>query len=210
MYKIKLPIFEGPLDLLLFLIRKHELDIYDIPISEIFRQFMDYLELMELLDLEVAGEFIEMAATLMLIKTRMLLPQRVVEGEEEPLDPRRELVEQLLEYKRFKDAAIEIGAQEAVQRKHFPRNIQNLRKEYENTTREEELLIDATLFDLLSAFKKALDNMPKITTHQVNLFNVTLEEQIAFVIDRLKDRPLHGVIESHKSWNGNHPAVGGV
>jgi len=188
-YKIKLPIFEGPLDLLLFLIRKHELDIYDIPISEILRQFMDYLELLELLDLEVAGEFIEMAASLMLIKTRMLLPQRAAEGEEEPVDPRRELVEQLLEYKRFKEASLEIGEREQEQRRLFPRSIQNLRKEFENISSEEEFLIDATLFDLLSAFKKALDNMPKVTSHQVNLYNVTLEEQIAFIIERLQDRP---------------------
>ena len=97
MYRIKLDVFEGPFDLLLFLIRKHEIDIYDIPIHDITKQFQEYVELMKLLDLELAGEFIEMAAILMNIKARMLLPRPFGVSEEDYEDPRAELVERLIE-----------------------------------------------------------------------------------------------------------------
>ena len=105
-YKVKLPIFEGPLDLLLYLIKKEELDIYDIPIAKITDQYLEYLEMMKLLDLNIAGEFLVMAATLIHIKSKLLLPQEEVpeeEGIEE--DPRAELVKRLIEYKKFKEAA---------------------------------------------------------------------------------------------------------
>lgn len=105
-YTIKLPVFEGPLELLLHLIREHKLDIYDIPIAEVTDQYLHYLSLMESLDLNIAGEFFVMAATLLEIKSRMLLPTSAGEDEsEEGVDPRAELVERLLEYERFKDAA---------------------------------------------------------------------------------------------------------
>lgn len=105
-YTIKLPVFEGPLDLLLHLIREHKLDIYDIPISEVTDQYLHYISLMESLDLNIAGEFFVMAATLLEIKSKMLLPTPPCEDEsEEGLDPRAELVEKLLEYERFKNAA---------------------------------------------------------------------------------------------------------
>lgn len=104
-YSIKLPVFEGPLDLLLHLIREHKLDIYDIPIAEVTEQYLRYLSLMESLDLNVAGEFFVMAATLLEIKSRMLLPKPPIEEEETEADPRTELVERLLEYERFKNAA---------------------------------------------------------------------------------------------------------
>jgi segregation and condensation protein A len=108
-HRIKLPVFEGPLDLLLFLIRKHEIDIYDIPISQVLRQYLDILYAMEELHLEVAGDFFVMAATLMEIKSRLLLPKHEQavdpDAEEDELDPRWELVHQLLQYKKFKDAA---------------------------------------------------------------------------------------------------------
>jgi segregation and condensation protein A len=104
-YTIKLPVFEGPLDLLLHLIREHKLDIYDIPIAEVTEQYLRYLALMESLDLNIAGEFFVMAATLLEIKSRMLLPKPPKEDEEDPEDPRTELVERLLEYERFKTAA---------------------------------------------------------------------------------------------------------
>src|SRR5437764_7598520 len=113
-YRIKLQVFEGPLDLLLFLIRKNELDIYDIPIESVTRQYIDALRAMQQLDLDLAGEFFVMAATLMEIKSRMLLPkgQHAVDpnAEEEEMDPRWELVHQLLQYKKFKDAAAQLNA----------------------------------------------------------------------------------------------------
>ncbi len=125
-HPVKLPLFEGPLDLLLYLIRKNEIEIYDIPIQTVTRQYIKILNQMEKLSLEVAGEFFVMAATLMHIKSRMLLPQneQVTEGaleEEEEADPRWELVQQLLEYKKFKEAAFKIGDLMAEAQKFLPR-----------------------------------------------------------------------------------------
>ena len=117
-YKVNLDVFEGPLDLLLYLIRREELDIYDIPIEHITKQYMAYLDIMRQLNLDVAGEFIVMAATLMVIKSRMLLPadrRATEEGvEEEWVDPRLDLGRQLVEYKKFKDAAGKLGEYEAL------------------------------------------------------------------------------------------------
>jgi segregation and condensation protein A len=121
-YTIKLPVFEGPLDLLLHLIREHKIDIYDIPIACITEQYLAYLALMEALDLEVAGEFVVMAATLLEIKSRMLLPRPPSEEpEEEGADPREELVQRLLEYEQYKAAAGQFRALEAVSLRIFTR-----------------------------------------------------------------------------------------
>ena len=125
--RIKLPVFEGPLDLLLFLIRKDELDIYDIPIESVTRQYIAALRTMQELDLDLAGEFFVMAATLMEIKSRMLLPkgQHAVDpnAEEEDLDPRWELVYQLLQYKKFKDAAARLAEMTAVRQSLLDRRV---------------------------------------------------------------------------------------
>ena len=118
-YSVKLDVFEGPLDLLLFLIKRDKVDIYDIPIAHITRQYLEYIELMEELNLEIAGEFIVMAATLMRIKVRMLLPRTQDEEEEE--DPREELVAALLEYRKFKEAAQILREKETEQSGWFPR-----------------------------------------------------------------------------------------
>ena len=112
-YKVQLDVFEGPLDLLLYLIKKDELDIYDIPIESITNQYMQYMDLMRMLDLNIAGEFIVMAATLMMIKSRMLLPvEERPDVEEEEEDPRWDLVRQLVEYKQFKDVACRLQERE--------------------------------------------------------------------------------------------------
>ena len=112
-YQIKLEIFEGPLDLLLHLIRKHEINIYDIPIALITSQYLQYLEIMKSLDMEVAGEFLVMASTLTHVKSRMLLPPpENPESDEDGVDPRDELVQRLLEYKRFKNAALDLEEKE--------------------------------------------------------------------------------------------------
>src|SRR4030067_772605 len=118
-YKVKLTDFEGPLDLLLFFLKRDELDIYDIPISKITREFLEYVHYMESLDLELAGEFLVMAAELMQIKVKMLLPPEP--GEEEEQDPRANLVKRLVEYKRFKEVAVSMTTQEEAQRKVFYR-----------------------------------------------------------------------------------------
>ena len=183
-YRVKLDIFEGPFDLLLYLIRKHEIDIYDIPIHLITRQFLDYLELMKILDLEIAGEFIEVVAILMNIKARMLLPRPVGVSEDEYEDPRAELVEKLIEYKRFKDAAAELSRDEEQQRLLYPRTYFP-KIEVPQEDDPDTYLQDVTLFDLLLAFKRALDNMPKVTYHEVRRIDVTIEQQTAFIIDRL-------------------------
>src|SRR5205814_6433379 len=123
-YKVKFDVFEGPLDLLLYLIKKEEVDIYEINLTRLATQFIEYIETMRLLDLEIAGEFLVMAATLMYIKSRELLPvdqQVQVEGEEEGEDPRWELIRQLVEYKKFKDAAAQLSVLEARQENVFPR-----------------------------------------------------------------------------------------
>src|SRR2546421_11693896 len=123
-YKIKFEVFEGPLDLLLYLIKKEEVDIYEVNLTRLATQFIEYIETMRLLDLEIAGEFLVMAATLMYIKSRELLPvdQRAeVEGDEEGEDPRWELIRQLVEYKKFKDAASKLALLEARQVNIFTR-----------------------------------------------------------------------------------------
>ncbi|GAB4379154.1 MAG: segregation/condensation protein A [Calditrichia bacterium] len=187
-YKIRLPIFEGPFDLLLYLIRKHEVDIYDIPIAQIIRQYLEYIKLMKMLDLDIAGEFIEMVATLMLIKVRMLLPTPVLEGEEEPEDPRAQLVAQLLEYQQFKIASQSLGELEAQRRRYFPRSVPDQITSNKDGE-EDEFLEDVSLFDLLTAFKRALDNIPKVTVHKVNVIKITIEEQVAFLFRQIGKRP---------------------
>src|SRR5512141_58117 len=123
-YKVKFEVFEGPLDLLLYLIKKEEVDIYEVNLTRLATQFIEYIDTMRLLDLEIAGEFLVMAATLMYIKSRELLPvdkQVQTEGEDDEEDPRWELIRQLVEYKKFKDAAGQLAILEARQEAIFPR-----------------------------------------------------------------------------------------
>jgi segregation and condensation protein A len=185
-YKIKLPIFEGPFDLLLFLIRKNEIDIYNIPIADITHQYLEYLEMLKLLDLDIAGEFIEMVATLMLIKVRMLLPGQEIEGQTDIEDPRSKLVSQLLEYQQYKEVASEMGVLENERKKIYKNYIfKTANTEVEEA---EDVLFEASLFDLLTAFKTALDNMPKVTVHKVNVIKVTIEEQVDFIFKKMKNK----------------------
>lgn len=170
--KVKLEIFEGPLDLLLYLIKKEHLNIYDIPIAKITEQYLQYLELMKLLDLNIAGEFIVMAATLMHIKSKMLLPpdDAAVEPEEE--DPRTELIKKLLEYKKFKEAATCLEKMEHQQHQIYRRR----------STDDQEAVIEtyfeATLFDLISAFSKALKDVPKDIFYEVIKDEFSVEGKI--------------------------------
>ena len=162
-YKVSLEVFEGPLDLLLYLIRRDELDIHDIPIERITKQYSDYLALMEMLDLNIAGEFIVMAATLALIKSRMLLPVEVqpnAEGDDEDgQDPRWDLVRQLVEYKRFKDAASRLQEREFQQQNIFPHGGDALLGLGEGEP-EDKPLGDVGLFDLIAAFNEVLARAP--------------------------------------------------
>ena len=185
-YRVKLDVFEGPFDLLLFLIRKNEVDIFNIPIAQITEQFITYIEVMKILDLDVAGDFIEMAAILMHIKSRMLLPRP--EGiDEDYEDPRTELVSRLLEYKQFKEVSQELDTLEDARRKLFPRRYFKYIPSPEETSTE-EFLDDVSLFDLMVAFRKALDNMPKVTYHEVRKIEVTIEEQSELILNELKNK----------------------
>lgn len=186
-YRVKLDIFEGPFDLLLFLIRKNEVDIYDIPIAKITQHFLDYIEVMKILDLNVAGDFIEMVAILMNIKARMLLPVPDYLNEDEIEDPRTELVQRLIEYKRFKEAAFEFDTLEEERRKLHPRRYFNFVPQQEQIS-DEEYLEKVTLFDLILAFRQALDNMPKVVYHEVRKIDVTIEQQSEFILKRLQQK----------------------
>lgn len=166
-YKVELEVFEGPLDLLLYLIKKDEVDIYNIPVERITKQYLDYLSLMQMLDLNIAGEFFVMAATLMYIKSKMLLPpeERPLEEEEEE-DPRMDLVRQLLEYKKFKDAAQYLHQREIVQESVFPRNVPaDLPEAADN------YMVDVSIFDLIGAFSQALKRV------EVNQVREIIEEK---------------------------------
>ena len=186
MYKIKLNDFEGPLDLLLFFIKRDELDIYNIPISYITKEFMEYLRLMEKLDLEIAGDFILMASTLMQIKVRMLLPKEVDEEGEE-VDPRADLVKALLEYKRYKETSEEFSILEANQRKIYFRS--NYDNDYKESPPElDTLLKNITLYDLIKAFHKAIEEKPKDPIHNVKKWNVTIDQQIDFLERTINDK----------------------
>ncbi len=184
MFKIKLNSFEGPLDLLLFFIKRDELDIYDIPISYITNEFLKYIELIKILDLEQAGDFILLASTLMHIKVRMLLPKEINEHGEE-IDPRAELVQQLLEYKRYKEMAEEFSYFETEQRKIFYRGNFNLDEKsvFDDTGL---LLKNITVFDLARAFQKIMSNLKPEPVHQIKRVPVTIEEQIDFIRKKLE------------------------
>jgi segregation and condensation protein A len=177
MYRVRLHTFEGPLDLLLFFIKRDELDIYDIPIAKITKEFLDYIHFMQELDLEVAGEFIVVAAELMQIKVKMLLPRE--EGEEEEQDPRADLVRRLLEYKRYKEMAEKFSGFEEDARKLFYRQVFKADSKY--YVPEDETLKDVTLFDLASSFRYVLEHIPKKTFHNIELINVTVDEQIEYI-----------------------------
>jgi segregation and condensation protein A len=184
-YKIKLDIFEGPFDLLLYLIKKSELNVYDIPITTILEQYLQYLELMRLLDLNIAGEFIVMAATLMQIKSKMLLPQEVNLAEEisdDEKDPRAELVKRLLEYKQFKEAAEQLRLKERARQDIFKRP--HTLDETENN----EPYFEASLFDLINAFSKAIKDVPKELFYEVIKDEFTVEGKVHDLLHMLMNK----------------------
>ncbi|NOT33981.1 MAG: segregation/condensation protein A [Candidatus Eisenbacteria bacterium] len=173
---VRLERFEGPLDLLLHLIKRDEIDIYDIPIAHITRQYLAYLDLMRSFDLDVAGEFLVMAATLMRIKAKMLLPQPAVGEEEDEGDPREQLVQRLIEYRQFKEAAGTLKVREDDRRKLFERGM---------VPGEEEAgprpLAPATLFDLLDALNRVLSRMPERVVYEVQGEVYDLDDKMAFI-----------------------------
>lgn len=183
-YKVNLEVFEGPLDLLLYLIKKDEVDIYDIPIGKITTQYMEYLELMKILNLEIAGDFIVMAATLMVIKSRLLLPDEdrgPVEEDDED-DPRWDLVRQLVEYKKFKDAAGFLGQLEEIQENVFSREGEHV----ELGARPEIGMSDVSIFDLISALNHALDRAPKEQLNEIFAEQYTVSDKVDYLLEATK------------------------
>lgn len=183
-YKIKIDIFEGPLDLLLYLVKKDELNIYDIPIAQVTEQYLAYLELMQILDLNIAGEFLVMAATLMQIKSRMLLPRQESPDEEEGPDPREELVQRLLEYQRFKEAACELRQRQKNRNEHFLRQHNTA---FCQAQPQGEVLFEASIFDLINAFTQAIKEVPRELFYEVIKDEFTVEEKIHNILHLLLD-----------------------
>lgn len=182
-YKIKLEIFEGPLDLLLYLVKKDHLNIYDIPVAQVTGQYLEYLNLMQLLDLNIAGEFLVVAATLMQIKSQMLLPAQEQQGtEEEKEDPRAELVKRLLEYEKFKEIAESLRQRETNQKEVFKRPKVETDKEALDA---KEVYFEASIFDLISAFSQALKEVPKELFYEVIKDEFTIEEKIHEILHLL-------------------------
>lgn len=188
-YQVKLANFEGPLDLLLFLIQENEIDIYDIPIALITQQYLEYLELMKLLDLEVGSEFLLMAATLLRIKAKMLLPRRLLDEEGEEEDPRQELVRRLVEYRQFKELASVLGGHEDAQREVFSRPSTVGWSAGDGLSDEvaDLLKLDVNLWDLIQAFKEVLDRTGGELPRTVDRESITIEEKMEEILHRLAD-----------------------
>jgi len=187
-YKIELEVFEGPLDLLLYLIKRDEVDIYNIPIERITTQYMEYLNVMKMLDLNIAGEFIVMAATLMMIKSRMLLPveERPELEEEEGEDPRWDLVRQLVEYKKFKDAASHLQERELLQE-----NIFAMGSDGHVVVEPDDgglVLQDVSLFDLIAAFNEVLKKAPVEQIGEIYAHQFTVSDKIDTILKLTRGR----------------------
>jgi segregation and condensation protein A len=186
-YVVRLDQFEGPLDLLLYLIQREEMDIYDIPIARITQQYLEHIEMMDRLDLHPAGEFLVMAATLLRIKARMLLPvQRP--GDEKEEDPRAELVQRLLEYKKFKEAARKLEEHEADRARRYTRPldpgfVEEMKKE------GDEVTFEVSMPELMKALAAVLGRFEEVATHEVRLETVSLEERVDLLRRLLQERP---------------------
>jgi segregation and condensation protein A len=179
-YQVRLEKFEGPLDLLLYFIKKQEINIYDIPIARITEQYLEYIRMLEFLNLELAGEFLVMAATLMRIKARMLLPAREDEDDEIE-DPREQLVQQLLEYQRFKEAA---GRLETM---HYQRDLLFTRPEPEIEPGQVDVEYEYNLFDLITSFRQVLERA-KVRYVDLKAEEVSIEEKIEVLKLRLDEQ----------------------
>ena len=180
-YNIKLEFFEGPLDLLLHLIKKSEVDIYDIPIATITEQYLEYIDMLKDMNLDRAGDFLVMAATLTHIKSKMLLPiDSVEEEEEEGPDPREELIRRLLEYKMYKEAAEELGEKERLGRDLFVRG-----QQVELDTMEETGLVNVSIFDLMDALKGVLARSSTETVLELTAERYKVADKINHILDTL-------------------------
>jgi segregation and condensation protein A len=183
--QILLPLFEGPLDLLLYLIKREKIDIHDIPIAPITRQYMAYLEVMQELNLDVAGDFMVMAATLIHIKSKMLVPLEPTEaeGDEEYVDPRDELVQRLLEFQRYKEAAGILHQQAQIRAAQWTRP-ETVLPRFDDAGEE---MLEAGLYDLIAAFKELLDRRKALIAHQVEAEGPSVEERMAQLLALIRE-----------------------
>lgn len=184
-YRVKLDIFEGPLDLLLHLVKKHEVELPDIPVAEITDQYLAYLNLLNRLDLDVAGEYLVMAATLLHLKSRLLLPVEDTPDEDEGEDPRAELAKQLLEYQRYKEAAATLMSRALLDRDVFARP-----PDTTETGLQEDAVYNLALGDLLDALHDVITRAASVETQQIEPEPVSLRERVFAVLDALR---AHGV-----------------
>ena len=188
-FEVKLPLFEGPFDLLLFFIQRDELDIYDIPITRLTNDFLDYIHQLERMNIEVASEFILVAATLMRIKAKMLLPRPVLDEEGNEIDPREDLVKHLLEYKKYKSVIAELQQMELDRSQQEARgNTLNELKSLAAVTNVEAELQDITLYKLLKSFQKVMvrfENEQQRPVHQVVEYPYTIEGQKSELLNQL-------------------------
>ena len=177
-YQIRVDGFEGPMGLLLHLIKKNHLNIYDIPIALITHQYLETLDQMQVLNLSVAGEFLVMAATLIHIKSKMLLPPQEVEEEMDEVDPRSELVYRLLEYKKFKEAAQYLERQESLWRHCY-------RRTQKEAAPQEIILVDMSLYAFLNAWQSVLDRSPEKKMLHIAMETLSVKDRIQFLIDKM-------------------------
>ena len=186
MHKVELDKFEGPLDLLLYFIRRDELDINDIPIAKITAEYLQIVEDMKAMNLSVAGEFILMAATLMRIKSKMLLPRSELDDLGELIDPRTELVQQLIEYKKYKDIADNLSEKwESLSYQHERSLIENIK---EGDVEEINYLKEISVFELAQHFKDVMDRLPDINPYEVDLNTVDLSDKKHFILSAFDGR----------------------
>ncbi|MBK9107033.1 MAG: segregation/condensation protein A [Saprospiraceae bacterium] len=189
-YTIKLQQFEGPFDLLLFFIERDELDIYDIPIAKITQDFLDYIRHMEQMNIDLASEFILVAATLIRIKAKMLLPRKELDENNQEIDPRKELVQRLLEYKSIREVIEDFSHMEDDQYFRIPRG--NLKSEFESLA--QKALVDAewetlNLFNLMKVFQRVMDRLnetPKAVVHRIFNYVYEIEKEQARIIESIR------------------------
>ena len=186
-YRVKLAVFEGPLDLLLHLIKKEEVDIYDIPVARITDEYLQYLNLLETMNLDVAGEYLVMAATLTHIKSRMLLPPSEDDTEEPDEDPRTDLVQQLVEYQRYREAAMALGERAVLTRDVFRRDPAAAETDQGEGIR----LRDVSVTDLLEAFREVMERALRESFHEIVTEEISVDECVELIVRRMEmDGPL--------------------
>ena len=194
-YEVKLDIFEGPLDLLLFLIKKNEIDIYDIPIALITEQYLDHIEMMRSLNLDVAGDYLLLASTLIHIKSKMLLPaeDNGHEESEEESDPRAELVKQLLDYQVFKEAAAQLGQRSLLERDIFKRGYPV--ESYDSEKEEHDVEVEISVFELVEAFYRIVATIGKTEFMEIDVEKMSLNDRINEIMARLSEKKKLSFVE---------------